>query len=108
MRGNIAFAQGSPHHRHEGDEELWMRRIPGALALMALMAASMPAGAYTQTKFATEADAHAHCPLDTVVWVNLPTNIYYRKGDKLYGATAQGAYICEHDAQSAGDKAAPK
>ncbi len=82
-----------------------MIKILAALGLVALVV--VPARAYTQTKFATEADAHAHCPADAVVWVNLPTNIYYRKGDKLFGATAQGAYICERDATAAGDKAAP-
>ncbi len=27
--------------------------------------------------FSTEAQAHQHCPTDTVVWLNLPTGIYH-------------------------------
>ena len=61
--------------------------------------------AFTQTKFATEADAHTRCPNGMVLWVIIPTNVLVRKGDPRYGAT-RGAYICERDAIAAGGKLA--
>jgi hypothetical protein len=49
-------------------------------------------------QFADEASAKARCPLDTVVWVNLPSKIYHFAGTKSYGTTRRGAYMCEKDA----------
>jgi hypothetical protein len=39
-----------------------------------------------------------------VVWVNLPSKIYYFVGTKSYGATKRGAYMCEKDAIAAEDR----
>jgi hypothetical protein len=57
-------------------------------------------------EFSTEADAKAKCPTDTVVWVNTKSHKYHYEGHKSYGATKQGAYMCEADATGAGDVAA--
>ena len=57
-------------------------------------------------EFAAEAEAKAHCPSDTVVWVNTKSHKYHYAGHKSYGATKQGAYMCEADAKAAGDVAA--
>jgi hypothetical protein len=54
----------------------------------------------------TEAQAKAHCPTDTVVWVNTKSGIYHFAGTHNYGTTKQGAYLCEADAKAAGDRAA--
>lgn len=54
--------------------------------------------------FATEAAAQAHCPRDTVVWLNLPTGIYHLKGERWYGRTKHGAYVCKREADAAGDR----
>ena len=56
--------------------------------------------------FATDAQAKAHCPADTVVWVNTKSHIYHFAGTRDYGATKQGDYMCEADAKAAGDRAA--
>ena len=50
-------------------------------------------------QFATDAQARAHCPSDTVVWVNTKSNIYHFAGKRDYGNTKQGAYMCEADAR---------
>jgi hypothetical protein len=55
--------------------------------------------------FATEQQAQRHCPADTVVWLNLPTGIYHFKGKRWYGRTRRGAYVCEKEADEAGDRA---
>lgn len=54
--------------------------------------------------FATESAAQAHCPRDVVVWLNLPTGIYHLKGERWYGRTKHGAYVCKREADAAGDR----
>jgi hypothetical protein len=48
-------------------------------------------------QFASENQAKARCPRDTVVWVNLDSKIYHFAGYKDYGNTKNGAYMCERD-----------
>ena len=64
--------------------------------------AAKPTGA---GEFSSEAEAKARCPSDTVVWVNTKSHIYHYAGTRSYGATKQGAYMCEADATAAGDRA---
>jgi hypothetical protein len=56
-------------------------------------------------EFTTELQARAHCPSDTVVWVNTPTRIYHYSGTRYYGHTRRGVYMCEADARAAGYRA---
>jgi hypothetical protein len=57
------------------------------------------------TLYPTEQRAQKHCPNDTVVWLNLPTGIYHFKGERWYGNTKNGAFVCEREADKAGDRA---
>jgi hypothetical protein len=61
--------------------------------------------AATISYFATENAAQAHCPRDVVVWLNTPSGIYHYKGERWYGRTKHGAYVCEREAVAAGDRA---
>lgn len=63
-------------------------------------------GATGAGQFATDAQARARCPSDTVVWVNTKSSIYHFAGKRDYGNTKLGAYMCEADAKAAGDRAA--
>jgi len=56
-------------------------------------------------QFGTAAEAKARCPADTVVWVNTNSRVYHHEGDRSYGRTKKGAYMCEADAKAAGDRA---
>jgi hypothetical protein len=56
--------------------------------------------------FSTEQLAKQHCPTDIVVWLNLPTGIYHFKGQRLYGNTIYGAYVCQKEAGQTGYQAA--
>ena len=56
--------------------------------------------------FTSDAQAKAHCPADTVVWVNTKSRVYHFAGTHNYGTTKQGDYMCEADAKAAGDRAA--
>ncbi len=72
-------------------------------------AAPAPAAAPAPTgagQFRTEAEASYRCPTDKVVWVNTRSHIYHYQGTHNYGHTKDGAYMCEADAKSAGDRAA--
>ena len=55
--------------------------------------------------FSTEQLVKQHCPTDTVVWLNLQTGVYHFKGEHWYGNTKNGAYVCQKEADKAGDRA---
>jgi hypothetical protein len=57
-------------------------------------------------EFATEAQAKARCPSDTVVWVTLKSGIYHFAGTRYYGTSKNGAYMCQGDTAAAGMRAA--
>lgn len=59
-------------------------------------------------QFKTEADAKTHCPGDQVVWANngRKNKIYHPAGDKYYGTTRRGAFMCQKDSEAAGFRAA--
>jgi len=76
---------------------------PTSTARPAPTTPATPAGA---NEFSTEAQAKAHCPTDTVVWVTLNSKIYHFSGMRYYGNTKNGAYMCERDTAAAGMRAA--
>jgi len=41
-------------------------------------------------------------PVKGMVWVNIPTKIYHREGDRFYGNTKNGKFMTEEDAIKAG------
>jgi hypothetical protein len=38
------------------------------------------------------------------VWLNLPTGVYHFRGERWYGATRDGAFVCQHEADASGDR----
>jgi hypothetical protein len=82
-----------------------MRRFLFTVAALVICA-----GPYAQSPpelqhFSTEESAQAHCPKDTVVWLNLPTMIWHYKGQRWYGRTKNGAYVCVKEAAADGARA---
>lgn len=73
----------------------------GALSSFPTMAAQVPA------TFTPQREAKAHCPTDIVVWLNLPTGVHHFAGQRWYGNTKSGAYVCRKEADTAGDRATP-
>ena len=57
-------------------------------------------------EFATEAEAKAHCPGETVVWANTRSKVYHFAGTRSYGKTKAGAFMCEKDTSAAGMRSA--
>ena len=81
------------------------------VAKSAAPSAKPAAGVSTNTalgpnQFPVEALAKAHCPADTVVWVDVKAKIYHFDGSADYGTTKDGAYVCEKEAIGQGARAA--
>jgi hypothetical protein len=55
-------------------------------------------------QYTNETSAQSHCPSDTVVWLNTHTGIWHLNGERWYGRTRYGAYVCEQEAAAAGDR----
>jgi hypothetical protein len=55
-------------------------------------------------RFLSEQKARDHCPKDAVVWVNTKSGVYHLKGERWYGATKGGAYVCRKEADAEGDR----
>jgi hypothetical protein len=60
----------------------------------------------TFAKYKTEADAKGPCGSDPIVWANTSSKVLHASGDKYYGHTRHGAYVCQSAAQKAGYHAA--
>ena len=60
----------------------------------------------TLAKYKTEADAKGACGSDPIVWANTSSKVLHASGDKYYGHTTHGAYVCQSAAQNAGYHAA--
>ena len=87
-----------------------MHTVPAAPAPAPANYGSAPAATSTG-EFTSDQQARAHCPSDTVVWVNTRSHVYHFAGTSYhgrnyYGNTKEGAYMCEADARAAGDRAA--
>jgi hypothetical protein len=58
-------------------------------------------------QFSSEQAAKGHCPGDAVVWVNLGgSKAYHMSGNKYYGKTKHGAFMCQKEADQSGFHAA--
>jgi hypothetical protein len=44
------------------------------------------------------------CPQDTVVGLNLSSGVYHFRAQRWYAATKNGAFVCEKEADLAGDR----
>jgi len=49
--------------------------------------------------------ARPFCLFDAVVWASPASRVYYRAGERRYGRTRHGRYVCEADATAAGYRA---
>jgi len=61
--------------------------------------------AFALEHFNSEGEAQHHCPHDRVVWLNLPTMVWHYRGQRWYGKTQHGTYVCERDAAASGARA---
>jgi hypothetical protein len=86
----------------------FINQLMPAVALVALLwptfSRAAPATAPPAT-FPTEKEAEQHCSGDLVVWLDLPSRVYYYRGQRLYGSTPNGAYVCRDEAKRSGLRA---
>ena len=79
-------------------------------AILGLTLAVLAAPAFAQTTIQRppgpqgRGGADMACPGDKVVWVNTKSGIYHFKGERWFGNTQQGKYMCEHAADAEGDR----
>jgi hypothetical protein len=52
--------------------------------------------AFAQTK--------CQSPSDLIVWVNIPSHIYHFPGQRYFGCTKDGKFMCQRDADHEGDR----
>jgi hypothetical protein len=58
-------------------------------------------------QFSSDQAAKGHCPGDAIVWVNLSgSKAYHPSGDRYYGKTKHGAFMCQKEADQSGFHAA--
>jgi len=77
----------------------------GTLARRAFLigAVTVTSAALAQTPL-HQPPAGMTCPSDKVVWVNTRSHVYHLKGERYFGSTKEGKFICEHDADKEGDR----
>ena len=71
---------------------------------LALTLTLLAGPAFAQAEFDTPQDAHKHCPHDAVVWLNTNSGIYHFAGERWYGKTEEGDYVCQREANAADDR----
>jgi hypothetical protein len=74
------------------------------LLVLCLLFSLNPIQSFALDKFNSEQAAQKHCPSDIVVWVNLPTGVFHFKGQRWYGMTKKGAFVCKQEAVKKGDR----
>jgi hypothetical protein len=76
-------------------------QLPSAAPATA-SSASRPHSRVTLGKYKTVSDAKGACGSDPVVWANMSSKVLHNSGDKLYGHTKHGVYVCQSVALKAG------
>jgi hypothetical protein len=77
-------------------------RITGILPIVVLMTAPAAGFAAEPPLFPFEQQAQQHCPGESVVWADPALHRYNVKGERWYGATKSGAYMCLQEGEKAG------
>ena len=85
-----------------------MRKSIFAILCLLILNVGFPATSLALEQFNTEQAAQNSCPGDKVVWLNLPTGVYHYRHQRWYGATKNGAYVCEKDAIKSGKRASKR
>jgi hypothetical protein len=80
---------------------MWIVAIMGTAMLAT---AALPANGFAAepSLFQFEPQAQRHCPSDIVVWADAALHLYNVRGERWYGATKSGAYLCLREAEKAG------
>jgi hypothetical protein len=80
-----------------------MRLLKSAVIVSSLVLAPA-AGALAEAPplFQFEQQAKLHCPDDSVVWVNPASGVYIFPGERWYGSSRSGSFVCRREGDLAG------
>lgn len=81
-----------------------MRALSFALLLSLAFGALAAAPAPAVPQYDSEDKAKTHCPLDTIVWINPRTHLWYKHNSKHYANDGFGGFTCLEDVKKAGVK----
>lgn len=81
-----------------------MKALMAALVMITTSAALAQQTVAKLTLYKTVSSAA--CSGDQTVWLDPERQVYYLRGDKLYGKTPRGGYNCRRQADAAGYRAA--
>jgi hypothetical protein len=73
----------------------------GVLVGASLATSGMPSSAETPNH---TPPAGMTCPGDRLVWVNIPSHIYHFEGERYFGSTKNGKFMCQRAADKEGDR----
>jgi len=104
-RAGVPTAYGLQFSKTIGENAMRRLLTASALFLFLLVAPTYADSDSRPALFNSEQQAQQHCPGDTIVWLNLPTGVYHFQGQRWYGRTKTGAYVCRKEADVAGDRA---
>lgn len=85
-----------------------MQRLLLALGLILSLGSAFAAAPAKVQTFNDETAAQTQCPLDTVVWLDTRTHLYWPKRSKMYANTANGGFACLKEVRDAGNKPGEK
>jgi hypothetical protein len=75
-----------------------------AFALLLSLALGALAAPPAVRRFDSEEKASVQCPLDTIVWFNPHTHLWYMKRSKHYANDGYGGFACLGEVRKAGYK----
>lgn len=78
-----------------------MRKIYASMIGAMLLTLGASALAQTPTH---KPPAGMTCPGDKIVWVNTRSHVYHFQGERYFGSTKQGKFMCEQAADKEGDR----
>ncbi len=78
----------------------WRKLFVGPLVAFGILTGT---AGYAQTPTHTP-PPQISCPSDKVVWVNTRSGVYHYQGERYFGSTQQGKFLCEKDALREGDR----
>jgi hypothetical protein len=79
----------------------WKKTFAASLVALGLLTG---AASYAQTPVHAP-PPQLSCPGDKVVWVNTRSGVYHYQGERYFGSTQQGKFVCEKAASREGDRA---
>ena len=80
----------------------WLKKT----ILASILALGLVANAEARKQYTPDSQpaTELECKNDIVVWLNTNSGIYHLKGERWYGRTKNGEYICKKDAERAGKR----